>query len=158
MQTVRTNLTNTASTQYTNFDFTSMCMFNGVILGAGNNGLFKICCGDDDSGTDIDAYFIPYTVDFNNDYHKRVRRVYVGGQFSSSFSLTITGNGNTINGPYETTHNADEVEQVNMFAIDRGSGYKFVYASFKFENINGAFFAVDSVNVLYSTHSRRRRY
>jgi len=156
MQTVRTNLTNTASTQYTNFDFTSMCMFNGVKLGAGPEGLFKLCCSDTDNGVNIDAYFIPYTVDFDDNHPKRLRRVYVAGEFNGQLNLTVTGNGDSINGPYTITPNAGETKQVKMFAINRGVGYKWVYADFKFENVSGSFFAVDSILALYSIHHRRR--
>jgi len=156
MQTIRTNLSNIACTQYTNFNYTSMCMFNGVPLGAGTSGLFQMCCGDDDNGVDIAAYFIPYTVDFDDNHPKRLRRVYVGGLFDDQLKLTVTGNGNSVNGPYTITHNSSETNQVKMFAINRGVGYKWVYADFKFENVAGAFFAVDSILAVYSTHHRRR--
>jgi len=156
MQTVRTNLSNNAITQYSNFDFQSMIVFNGVIIGAGASGLRKLCCGSDDAGTGISAYFIPYTVDFNDDHPKRLRRVYVGGQLDDKLKLTVTGNGYSINGPYTIEHNATETNQVKMFPIDRGVGYKWVYADFKFENIDGAFFAIDSILALYSIHPRRR--
>jgi len=156
MQTVRTNLTNNASTQYVNFNFNSMCRFNGITLGAGDAGLFKACCGDDDNGVNIDAYFIPYTIDFDDNHPKRLRRVYVAGVIDGQLKLTVTGNGSSINGPYTITYNAAETKQVKMFAINRGVGYKWVYADFKFENVNGAFFAVDSILAIYSTHPKRR--
>ena len=156
MQTVRTNLTNNASTQYTNFNYTSMCMFNGVKLGAGPGGLFRICCSDKDNTVNINAYFIPYTVDFDDNHPKRLRRVYVAGIISGEVKLTVTGNGNSVNGPYNITPNAGETKQVKVFKINRGVGYKCVYADFKFENVNGSFFAFDSILALYSTHHRRR--
>ena len=156
MQTVRTNLNINASTQYINFNFNSMCLFNGTLLGAGTGGLFKLCCGSDDNGVNIDAYFIPYTVDFGDDHQKRLRRVYVGGLLDGDLNLTVTGNGNSVNGPYTITHTAAETTQVKMFAISRGVGYKWVYADFKFENVNGSFFAIDSIRTLYSIHPRRR--
>lgn len=156
MQTVRTNLTNNASTQYTNFDHVSMCRFNGITIGAGSDGLFKIGIGNNDNNVNIDAYFIPYTVDFDDNHPKRLRRVYVGGKFDGQLKLTVTGNGDSVNGPYTITPNSAETKQVKMFAINRGISYKWVYADLKFENINGSFFAVDSILALYSIHPRRR--
>jgi len=156
MQTVRTNLKNTASTQYTNFNFTSMCLFNNVILGAGSSGLFRLCCGNTDNNIYINAYFIPYTVDFDDNHHKRLRRVYVGGKFDGQMNLTVTGNGNSVNGPYVIGNNINEIAQVKMISINRGTGYKWVYADFKLENISGSYFAIDSILALYSTHHRRR--
>ena len=156
MQTIRTNLSNNASTQYSNFNFNSMTVFNGMVLAAGDTGFFHICTGDDDAGSQIDAYFIPYTVDFNDDHPKRLRRVYIGGQLEGGMNLTVTGNGDSINGPQAIEHNADEVNQVKMFSMDRGVGLKWVYADFKFENVAGSFFAIDSINAVYSLHARRR--
>lgn len=156
MQTIRTNLKINASTQYSNFNHLSMCVFNGAILGAGTSGLFKCCTEDTDKGVNIDAYFIPYTVDFNDNHPKRVRRVYLSGEIENKFSLTITGNSVNVNGAYEIEANDEEKRQVKMFSISRGTGYKFVYADFKFENVDGSFFAVDSIQVLYSTHPKRR--
>lgn len=158
MQTIRTNLKIKASSQYTNFDHTSMTMFNGMMIGAGSNGLFKLCCGDADNGVDIDAYFTPYTIDFGNDYQKRLRRVYVGGKCDGYLQLTVTGNDDSVNGPYKTRYNKNETKQVQVFGISRGSGYKWVYADFKFENVNGSFFAINSANAIYSIHHRRRKY
>ena len=133
-----------------------MCMFNGVKLGAGPGGLFKLCCSDKDATVNIDAYFIPYTVDFDDNHPKRLRRVYVSGILDGQLKITVTGNGSSINGPYYIIPNTNETKQVKMFAINRGVGYKWVYADFKFENVNGAFFAVDSILALYSTHPKRR--
>jgi len=156
MSTVRTNIINGASTQYASFDFTSYCVFNGVVLGAGTAGVHKLNIGDDDNGVDINAYFIPYTVDFNDDHPKRFRRVYVGGELDGQMKLTITGNDDSVNGPFYVDYNTDETKQVKMFSIDRGEGNKFVYADLKFENVTGSFFAIDSLNAVYSTHARRR--
>jgi hypothetical protein len=133
-----------------------MCRFNGVLLGAGQGGLFEACCGTDDNGTKIDAYFIPYTVDFNDDHPKRLRRIYLGGIIEGNLKLTITGNGSDINGSYTITPNVSEIKQVKMFSIDRSVGHKWVYADIKFENVNGSFFAIDSILAVYSTHHRRR--
>jgi hypothetical protein len=131
-------------------------MFNGIPLGAGHDGFFKIVSGDSDNGISINAYFIPYTVDFDDNHPKRLRRVYVGGILDGQLKLTVTGNDNSVNGPYTITSNTNETKQVKMFPIDRGIDYKWVYADFKFENVNGAFFAIDSLLAVYSTHHRRR--
>ena len=158
MQTIRTNLQNKASTQYDNFNFTSMCVFNGVILGASNEGLFRACCGADDNGTDIDAYFIPYETDFGITQNKRVRRVYTTGTFGADFRLTITGNGTQVNGPYDISTVSADDEQIRRFSINRinsGGKVKFVSGKFKFENINGSDFTVDSAEVFCNLHNRR---
>ena len=158
METIRNNLTNNASTQYNNFNHTALCMFDGVIIGAGPNGLFKLCCGDGDNGTAIDAYFIPYETDFNITQDKRVRRAYVSGEFDGDFRMTITGNGTNINGPYDIIPTLTDTYQVRRFSVNRipaAGKAKFAFGKFKFENINGSFFAIDQVEVFCTLHNRR---
>ena len=75
MQTIRTNLINYAPTQYTNFNYTSMCVFNGVVLGAGSSGLYRACCGDTDNAVAIDAYFVPHKTDFGIANEKTIEQL-----------------------------------------------------------------------------------
>jgi len=155
MQTIRTNLKKIASTQYTNTSFTSMCMFNGVVIGAGSGGLFKACCGDSDNGTPIDAYFIPYTTDLGSMNEKRPRAVYVGLQGDGELQLMIAGDGKRVNGPFTITADPAEGPQQRRFPINRAEGW--IYGQFKFNNVDGSFFAIDLAQVLSITHQRRRR-
>jgi len=85
-----------------------------------------------------------------------LRRVYVGGKLEGELNLTVTGNGYSVNGPHTIESNADEITQVKMFSIPRSTGKRWVYADFKFENVDGSFFSIDSILALYSTHARRR--
>ena len=48
------NLKNFAVTEYENFDFNSFAEFNGIFLGAKEDGIYPLV-GSDDQGTDIDA-------------------------------------------------------------------------------------------------------
>ena len=157
MQTVRTNTTINASTQYTNHNYTSMCMFNGVVIGAGPSGLFKACCGNNDNGNPIEAYFIPGTVDFGDSHNKRLRRIYVNGRIEDQLNITITGNGYITQGPYTNIPETSETMREYKFSAERNEGYKWQYADFKFANIDGGNFAIDSALAIFTLHHRRRR-
>ena len=62
--TIALELKALAPTQYTNYGFNSMIMLGGTLIGANENGLFELD-GEDDNGTNIDAYFVPVNTDFN---------------------------------------------------------------------------------------------
>lgn len=154
MQTIRTNLSNNASSQYTNFDYVSMIEFNGVLLGAGPRGLHKICCGGDDVGVDIAAYFIPATSNFGSG-KKRCRHVYADMDCSGSMQISLTGDGKTTIGPYEIEALLDEGPQRRRAKM--GRGLEWGYGEFKVENVDGASFSVDNFTLLIDDKKTDRR-
>jgi hypothetical protein len=146
MQTVRTNLKNGASTQYTNFNYTSMCSFNGVTLGAGSTGLFKVHSGNDDNGVAISAYFIPVLTNFGDPRPKRLRHAYVsGGDFTGDIKFTVTGDEKTVSPEYTILRESTEGQQRRRTTL--GRGLSFTYGSFKFINMTGSDFSIDSVHL-----------
>jgi len=146
MQTVRTNLKNNASTQYSNFDFQSMIVFNGVILGAGPSGLRKLCCGSTDAGTAIASYFIPATSNFGLSGDKRVIQAYFDFECSGSMQISLTGDGKTTIGPFTVTANSTEGAQRRRVTF--GRGLKWSYAKVKVENVSGSSFSIDNIDLL----------
>lgn len=89
MQTIRTNLTNGASSQYTNHNFNSMIVFNGTVLGAGPVGLRKLCCTDSDAGVAVEPSFTTVSTDFNIPDLKRLRRIYMQLESGSDVSIMV---------------------------------------------------------------------
>lgn len=154
MQTVRTNLKNNASTQYSNFDFQSMAVIHGTILGAGTVGLRKLCCGTDDAGTNIDAYFIPATSNFGSG-KKRSRYVYADMECDGSIQVSLTGDGKTTIGPYELEARLDEGPQRRRAKL--GRGLQWGYGKFKVENVLGASFSLDAMTIYFDDKKRDRR-
>lgn len=149
MQTVRTNLQLNASTQYTNFDYNSICIFNGVVLVAGASGLFKACCGADDNGTDVDSYFIPHKTNFGTLNKKRERYIYLGYSCDGDMTVEITGDDNTTIGPYTITAVAAEGKQRRRVTI--GNRLSAGYLKHKFSNDDGSDFKIDVIEVALDT-------
>lgn len=154
MQTTRINLNNIAPTQYTNFNFQSMIRFNGVLLGAGPGGLRKICCGQDDAGVDIDAYFIPATSNFGSG-KKRIRHVYTDMECDGSMQISLTGDGKTTIGPYPIEAKLDEGPQRRRTKM--GRGLQWGYGKFKVENVDGTSFSIDNIMLLIDEQQTDRR-
>lgn len=137
---IRLNTKLNALSQYSNFDFNSVCYFNGVLLGANNGGIFQVT-EEDDLGEDIESYFEIFASDFNSVYGKFVRSVTVSGVFDKIRILTIT------DGVECTEHDSlydATVEQktvnINLNHDDRGK-----YIGFMVKNINGSDYSIDSI-------------
>ncbi len=144
MQTVRTNLKINASSQYTNFNHTSMCMFNGIMLGAGTNGLFKACCGNTDNGVAIDAYFVQLKTNFGQMNEKRARYLYFGFESGGTLQATVTGDDTIVSGPRDIVPAATKGQQKIRITMPR-SLYSWSYGSVKVNNVAGCDFSVDLI-------------
>lgn len=144
MYTIRTNILRTALTQYTNFDFNSMMMFNGVMLGASDVGLYKLNCGNDDNGVNIDAYFIPITTDFGINNPKRLRFIYFGYESDGDIKIGVT--------PDEKDEKDYDIESTKIgqqrrrIPITRDQVGR--YWKFKISNVDGSDFSVDSISLI----------
>jgi hypothetical protein len=143
MQTINTNIKINASTQFSGFNFNSMCVFNGVALGAGPDGLYKICCSGTDSGTAIDAYFTTMKTNFGTLNKKRARYIYAGCRSGGEIAVEITGDDKTTAGPYIMAAEPTEGQQRRRVTV--GQGLSFGYANLKFSNVLGCDFAIDEV-------------
>jgi hypothetical protein len=155
MQTIRVNLDNGAATQYSGYGFNSMCVFNGVIIAAGDDGLFRACCGDSDNGTAIDAYFVTSLTNLGSTNKKRVSKVYLGFECDGDMTVTITGDEKTTSPAY--TLDAELSEGQQRRRCSTGKGMKWHYGSFRFDNVDGADFSVDhaQATVLFLSHGEK---
>ena len=115
------------------------------MIGAGPDGLDKVCCGADDKGTDIDAYFVPATGDFGMG-RKRAMGALFEMECDGAMQISLTGDGKTTIGPYPVTAEVDEGAQ--MRRIPLGRGMKFKYGKAKIENVDGASFSIDKIILL----------
>jgi hypothetical protein len=146
MQTVRTNLKINASSQYTNFNYNSMCQFNGETLGAGTDGLFKACCGADDNGVKIDAYFMPVMTNLGTLHPKRVWYLYLGYQCTGGLQIEITGDEETTSKPYVVNATSGKGQQYKR--IPTNKRHLWTYGQFKISNILGSDFSVDLLQIV----------
>ena len=141
--TLRQNTRINATTQYRDFDFNSLAVFNGQIIGANDSGIFTHS-GDKDNGDDIYAYFLPNMTDFGDHRQKRVRKGFVGYQTDGTIRLTVyddEGSGRA----YRLEKIDSSKQHSNMVAFGRDG--KGRYWQFKIENMDGADFTVLSIGL-----------
>jgi hypothetical protein len=136
-----------ATTQYWNYGFNSFCIFNGVPLGACEDGIFQLDSGSNDNGTKISAFFETVKTDFGSSNGKRARRFLVGYEATGDLSITAT-----VDDSFDS-----EIQFSVPSSYDRSSslGLKVAgdrsvmgrYWSVKVANVSGSDFAIDSIQV-----------
>lgn len=145
MLTLDTNLkAGNATTQYTNFDFNSMVMFNGIALGASENGIFELQ-GNLDDTVAIDAYFEPVTSDIGIAGPKRMRYLYTEAKINGSLDINISVDGGTVQS-YRISDTALTPLRQRTIVSKILHGTYWLY---QYRNVNGADFSVDSARGIF---------
>jgi hypothetical protein len=146
------NLEVYAASQYTNYPFNSLCEFNGVLLGAGESGIFELEKGDRDELAPINALVEFPKTDFGIPLVKHARRIVINGRSYGNLLLTLSAD----DGLEFTKHiNVRSIgKHSTMFEYLR-SDCRGVYLLFRLENIDGAYFSIDQIDLDLITASLR---
>ena len=140
---ISTNLNNVATTQYSNYDFNSLCVFNGVALGANSDGIFSLDTADNDNSVDIDAIVELPITDFGTINPKRFRRLYFGYESGGDLAVEVkVDEADTRRFLLEKTKTGQKERKryVPMRHDQKGS-----YWSFRIENKDGCDFSIDKI-------------
>jgi len=144
---IATNLKRMASTQYSNFNFNSMCMFNGVALGANSDGIYSLFDADDDDGTDIDAFFELLTTDFGTLKTKKVRFVHVGLESSGDLKIKFQVDEGTEQSFIIPAKKIGQLQH-RAYRVDGRNDLRGTYWRARVENTGGCDFSVDSIEAV----------
>lgn len=142
-----------AVSEYKNYNFNSLAHFNGVFLGANEQGLFPLG-GDDDLGIPIQSLIRTGVMDF---VIKSIRNL------PKEAWLAYRSAGEMAFGVEEDEHNNYEAildEQAIGIAEVRaklGKGYKGRFYRFTFKNLSGSDFDLESIRVLGQPIKRKVR-
>jgi predicted 3-demethylubiquinone-9 3-methyltransferase (glyoxalase superfamily) len=143
--TVALNLMNLAVTQYGNYNFNSMCVFNGVPLGANEDGIYSLEDADTDSGDLIDAFFELNTTDFGINNQKRIRKFFLGMESQGDLEL-IAQTDEDQQKMSEVISRNDNQQQSSSQRVSWVRTQKGVYWMIRLDNIDGCDFSVDSID------------
>lgn len=144
--TLRLNNKNRAVTQYTNFNFNSVCEFNGKLLATSPDGLYELEEQNTDDGTEIDAYMTFPNTDFGMANNKRIRTVYVGYTTNGELALTVEDDEEN-----ETTYTLpiNKNQKQNVSKLNAGRNYnKGCYYQLKISNTDGCYFDIDFIKLI----------
>jgi hypothetical protein len=142
------NLRNFSVSEYENFLFNSFAFFNGIYLGAKNDGIYPLV-GEKDQDTPIDAELRTGQIPM-----ERVagRDVWIGGRSGGDLKVILTGD--------EGTDEEVSLEYLlSTLGQDRAKvprGLKPVYLKIGVKNIDGSDFHLDALQV-FGTPTRRKK-
>jgi hypothetical protein len=140
-----------ALTQYSNFPFNSFAQFNGVVIGASDQGLFALG-GDTDNGVAIDAFARVGITDFGTSHLKRVDRIYVGYRAKGDLILRIY-----TNEVQQRDYLLRAMSGPNLHGNHArlGKGLSARYWQFEVRNRDGADFDLNTIELKPTTLRRR---
>jgi hypothetical protein len=136
-------LTGKRASQYANYNFNSMCKFNGAYLGANESGIFTLDSGDLDGTDQIEAFFELLTSDYGVANQKRWRSMYIGYETEGNLTLIVKDDDNN-----ERSYTLEPIfaglEQHGQ-KVGIGRDGKGRYWMIRIENVNGVDFSVDRI-------------
>lgn len=140
---LRINTKLAALSQYSNFNFHSVCYYNGVLLGANNGGIFRVD-QEDDLGESINAFFEIFGADFNSNYRKFIRSSTISGVFDR---IRVSVVADSTECPSHDSLYDATVEQKSV-SIDMNKDDRGKYIGMKISNIDGSDFSIDGVSLV----------
>lgn len=135
-----------AASQYDNYDFNSLCVFNGRLLGSNEAGIFELETGKTDAGEDINALVGFPRTNFGILRDKRIRYLLFGYRATGQLKVKITPNENV---------NSAEINDLEPTELGRQSAQKVyfsrdlrgAYFEIEISNADGAVFSVDAIDM-----------
>jgi hypothetical protein len=157
---VSLNLANLSPTTYWDYDFNSLAVAYGELMGGSPLGLYMLDTGDTDAGDEILAKFRPLVTDFNDDHVKQVRAVVLGFESEGNLLVRMVADEQQIGEyvvhtdlVYSAQHGIRQV--VDHVPVAR-------YWSVEVENVDGVDFSVDKIVLglilLNQKHADRSRH
>ena len=158
--TIILNIRNFAPAQFFNHQANSATYFNGELLFATSDGLFKSSGGNDGYETvgetqvpvDIDAHIVLPTADFGYRGQKSPRSLILGGRFDGAMQVSVTDEGGTTK--TFTTPVLDDEDGCKV-ALDTDQRSR--YLGIKIANVDGADFSLDAADLVFIPGPERRR-
>ena len=147
------NTENMAATEYSNYDFIAMAMFNGVPVGISTSGVFELT-GSDDDGTAIAANVLCGFNDMGTEDLKRMPNAYVGYKSDGDVQFQVSIDGE----PAVRAYTVSKIS--NTSGIKRGrakpaKGLKSRYWQVGVTNVAGSDLELDDLG-LYVHQTNRK--
>lgn len=145
MTTLALNLYNQAISQYTDYDYNTLGVFQGTPIGIKGSGLDKLEQSDHD-GASIDARIETGYMNFGNPNQKRIRSIVLGGEAESPVMVDINCNESTM----ETVN---LLFSESMLKLSGAKAYstrfqKGRYFQFVVSNTNGDQFSIEDLTIV----------
>lgn len=141
-----------AATRYTNYPFDRIVRWRDKYLGVGADGLYELD-GDDFDGAPIVASVQTAETDFGHPGFKRFPSMYFNGRVGADFDVAVVTAESEVN---EYTGYRPVIKSgAGTHRVIFGKGIRAHYASYKFTNLAGEEFTIDSLSPLVEPLRRK---
>ncbi len=146
------NLKNNGLTEYLNYNFNSLCSFNGKYFGANTTGIYELT-GTQDVSTNISWRIVTSRFDLETDnVKKRLLYAWIGCKPSGDLTLTVIQPDGT-----QYAYTADSVNTVdNGIRVKFGKGVKSRYVDFELKNIANESIILDKLRIFVEPTTKKR--
>jgi len=144
--TIGLNTKRNAAFQWTNINFDSMAMFNGVPIAVNEDGLYSLFDADDDDGTNIDAFFELVTTDLGTSDTKRVRFMYFTSEVSGDLKVVITVDEDDSREIIVKAKKTGQVQHRN-YRVPGRRDMQGAHLMFRIDNTKGCDFSIDGIDI-----------
>jgi len=148
------NLANQAISTYSNYNFNSIACFNGTYFGATDTGIYPLG-GDTDNGTYIDSSIKTGSMDFGDTTIKYARDVWITFRSDGNLTLVIFVDEDTTTTIQKQTTIVSDTIIEERLKLPRGLRGRFY--TVELNNLSGADFDIDSLNLLVESVRRKVR-
>lgn len=140
--------------EYQNFPFNSFAKWDSAYYGASEHGIFELT-GDTDDGDEIAAWVRSAINNFGTGRAKRMPTTYIGYTSSGTMVLKVvtTANGAKVEDWY--TLREKPATAMRDGRIKVGRGLSSVYWAWELHNVDGADFALDTIELMPLLLDRR---
>ena len=158
--TLLLNTHNFAASQFFNHQANSATYFNGELLFATSEGLFKSAgdndgyetVGEEQAPVKIDAHIAPPTSDFGYRGQKSPRSLVLGGDFDGQMQVSLTDESGTTQG-----YVSEDMDGADGIKVALRTDQRSRYMKFKIANVDGADFSLDTADLVFIPGPERRR-
>lgn len=144
--TICVGLRKLATSQFSNYNFNSMCKFGNKLLGANEDGIFELDAADKDNSVDIPAHFVLGPTDFGAEQEKRIRSAYVSGRLDGRMKVEVSGDEGEILSQELVPENNQL--RITHHKISVGRDVRGKYLRLKMSNLFGADFTISNINAV----------
>lgn len=140
------NIRNFALTLFQNYNFNSLCRFNGRHLGATETGIYDLDDGDEnDAGTVIEWNFKTGYLDLHQKQKKRLKYIWFSNKSNGDIVVTVhTTDGNA----YEYSLEAVDIYEDGV-RVKIGKGIKNKYVAIDVSDFDGSTLDLDAVKLMF---------
>ena len=146
------NLKNRALTLYDNYDFNSMCRFNGKHFGATKTAIYDLDSGTTDAGTLIDWNFRTGYLDLEQKSKKKLRQAWLSYKASGDIILTVIQPNEE---EYEYTLSGIDITETGL-RVKFGKGIRSKYVALDIKNVDGSTITLDVLKLALEKTSKTR--